>query len=418
MIKIGENVSFFQGALILLCSIAVLSMPHKALAAKILVNSTDDIVDAAPGDGICETAPGNHICTLRAAVQEANAFAGPDKIVLKAKKYVLIAGTEGESGGAGEDAAATGDLDITESVTIVGRGSAYSVVDGGHLDRVFHVIGSPSDLVKFVGITIQNGSVLDSGGGIFNDSNATVTILQCSIKNNVAFATCGGGICSSGPLNVISSVMTQNTLYYGMAVSHAVGGGIAMNGPSAVLTVTESKISNNSVSAIVDPAVGESGSAWGGGIGTYGANVVTISNTKILNNVTDSWSPAPLASSGGGLFISGNTKPAVITASKVSNNIARGVVSSGGGIAVLDTSSTFDGCMVTGNSASGFSAAEGGGIYLQGEALMTIGVSGLSRVTGNYAASSGGGIFTSGTMVLNISTDTIAANNTPDDLVP
>ena len=176
IMKIGGNVSLFQGALMLFCSIAGLSMPQNALAAKFVVNSTDDMVDAAPGDGICETALGNHICTLRAAVQEANAFAGPDKIVLKAKKYVLIAGSEEESGGTGEDAALTGDLDITESVTIAGQGSAYTIVDGSHRDRVFHVIGTPADLVKFVGITIQNGSVLGSGGGIFNDSDAAVTV--------------------------------------------------------------------------------------------------------------------------------------------------------------------------------------------------------------------------------------------------
>ena len=416
--KIGRTVSLFRGACLLLCSVAVLSMPQKALAAKFIVNSTDDIVDAVPGNGICETAPGNHICTLRAAIQEANAFSGPDKIVLKAMKYVLIAGNEGEGGGTGEDAAATGDLDITESVTIAGRGSAYSFVDGGHLDRVFHVLGSPSDLVKFVGITIQNGGVLGSGGGIFNDSDATVIVKQCRVKNNLAFAACGGGICSSGPLKVISSIITQNTLYYGMAMSHALGGGIALEGPNAALTVTESKISGNSVSAVVEPAFGESGSAWGGGIGAYGAKAMVISNTKIINNVTDSWSPTPLASSGGGLFISDNTDTAVITASKVSNNVARGAASNGAGIALINTSTQIDGCTVTENSTNGFSVAEGGGLYLQSDFTMTVALTGQSRIKNNYAASGGGGIFTSGAVVLSISADVTVAKNTPNDIIP
>src|SRR5690242_18007294 len=44
------------------------------------VNTTFDAAsgggadDAAPGDGLCETAVGNNVCTLRAAIEEANAY--------------------------------------------------------------------------------------------------------------------------------------------------------------------------------------------------------------------------------------------------------------------------------------------------------------------------------------------------------
>ena len=44
------------------------------------VNNTGDGSDANPGDGVCETAASNGICTLRAAIQEANARTGADKI--------------------------------------------------------------------------------------------------------------------------------------------------------------------------------------------------------------------------------------------------------------------------------------------------------------------------------------------------
>lgn len=416
--NIKGNAALFQGALMLLISIAVLAMPQKALAVKFVVNSTDDIVDAAPGDGICETAPGSHICTLRAAVQEANAFAGPDKIVLKAKKYVLIAGSEGESGGAGEDASLTGDLDITESVTIAGQGSAYTVVDGAHLDRVFHIIGTPAGLVKFVGLTIQNGSALGPGGGIFNDSDAAVTIKLCSIGNNLAYGENGGGVASSGPLNVISSIIAQNTLYYAVAAGRTFGGGIGMTGPNAVLTVSGSKVVNNSVAALVEQATGISGLAQGGGIGAYAASAVTISNSKIMNNVTASWSLDTLASSGAGLFISGNANPATVVLTKISNNSGRGVAASGGGVAVIDTGATFSGCAVNGNSVNGFTAATGGGFYLQGNMSVTVEITGQSKVTNNYAAFDGGGIFLSGTMTLNVSADTTVAGNTPDNIAP
>jgi CSLREA domain-containing protein len=416
--RIGKNALFFRGVLMLLVSFAVLSIPQKALALKFVVNSTDDIADVAPGDGICETAPGNRVCTLRAAVQEANAFAGPDKIVLKAQKYALIAGGEGETGGAGEDAALTGDLDITGGVTIAGQGSAYTIVDGSHLDRVFHVTGAPIEQVKFVGITIQNGSVLGPGGGIFNDSGAVVTVKLCSVKNNLAYGENGGGIASSGPLSVISSVIAQNMLYHADASGSAFGGGIGMTGPNAVLTVSGSKIVNTGIEALVDQAFGVSGRAQGGGIGAFTVNAVTINNSRIMNNVTASWSLDTLASSGAGLFIGGNANPATIGVTRISGNSTRGVAANGGGVAVIDTSATFSGCTVKGNSVNGFTAAAGGGFYLQGNLPVTVDITGQSKVIDNYAAFGGGGIFHSGTMILNVSPDTIFAVNTPDDIEP
>lgn len=51
------------------------------------VNSTLDAVDAAPGNGVCATAGG--ACTLRAAIQEANAFGGNDVITLPVGIYAL-----------------------------------------------------------------------------------------------------------------------------------------------------------------------------------------------------------------------------------------------------------------------------------------------------------------------------------------
>src|SRR4051794_30825064 len=67
------------------------------------VNTTRDDVDANPGDGVCRTIKGD--CTLRAAIQEANALPGTDTILLPAGTFTLT------RAGAGENAAATGDLD-------------------------------------------------------------------------------------------------------------------------------------------------------------------------------------------------------------------------------------------------------------------------------------------------------------------
>src|SRR5262249_43423379 len=55
--------------------------------ATFTVNDKADATDAHPGDGICATLTGT--CTLRAAIQEANALAGTDQIVLPAGTYTL-----------------------------------------------------------------------------------------------------------------------------------------------------------------------------------------------------------------------------------------------------------------------------------------------------------------------------------------
>ena len=83
-----------------------------AFAATFNVNSTNDTVDAAPGNGVCADAGGN--CTLRAAIGEANSTAAVDTIILPAGTFpITIAGT-------GDDANATGDFDILNPLTLRG----------------------------------------------------------------------------------------------------------------------------------------------------------------------------------------------------------------------------------------------------------------------------------------------------------
>jgi len=106
-----------------------------AQARDFAVISTVDTVDATPGDGTCADASNN--CTLRAAIQEANAWAGADTITLPPGVFQLsITGT-------GDETAATGDLDITEDLIITGAGSGAeaisTIIDGGNHDRVFDI---------------------------------------------------------------------------------------------------------------------------------------------------------------------------------------------------------------------------------------------------------------------------------------
>ena len=165
-------------ALRLLALTLALAIPARALALDLVVDETDDAVDAAI-DGTCADAEGR--CTLRAAVQEVNATTGPHTIALPAGKFVL------KRAGAGEDDGATGDLDLIGEVTLTGAGAALTVVQGKK-DHVFHVLAGANVLME--ALTITKGK---SGGKGISGNDAS-----------------GGGIRNQGTLELRNAILTKN----------------------------------------------------------------------------------------------------------------------------------------------------------------------------------------------------------------
>jgi CSLREA domain-containing protein len=204
---------------LLLLSVCFAALPITAEAVTFIVNSTVDDVDAAPGNGVCATA--GSVCTLRAAIQEANTLPGPDVIKLKTGLYRLtIAGIS-------ENACATGDLDITDDLTITGTGSKNTFVNGKKLDRVFHVIDPLLDRISvtIADMTIQNGVATEDGygemnnvigGGILNESgSSTLTLKGITLSHNTASGGVdgrGGGIYNSGALRITKSLLSNSAL--------------------------------------------------------------------------------------------------------------------------------------------------------------------------------------------------------------
>lgn len=119
--------------------VAVPAGPDAPLGLTFTVNSTADQADSSPGNGVCETANGSGVCTLRAAVMETNALFGTDTIIVPYGVYHL------DRAGTNEDHARTGDLDIHDHLTIVGRprGTEYPIIHADSAmanERAFHVI--------------------------------------------------------------------------------------------------------------------------------------------------------------------------------------------------------------------------------------------------------------------------------------
>jgi CSLREA domain-containing protein len=167
-------------------------------AATFFVDSTTDAVDAIPGDGLCATLATE--CTLRAAVQEANAFAGPDEVALPAGTYSLTrAGIE--------NAAMDGDLDVNDDLTITGAGASTTVIDGNDTVGVFEVF---TGSLAVSGVTIQHGLAENSnGGGIY--AIAPLSVTECVVTQNEAAV--GGGIAafvSTGPVSIVRTTVSDN----------------------------------------------------------------------------------------------------------------------------------------------------------------------------------------------------------------
>lgn len=341
------------------------------------VNSTVDAVDVNPGDGECETAVAGQ-CTLRAAVMEANALPGTDSIQVPAGNYLLV--LTGEN----ENLSATGDLDITEELTIAGAGQALTTINGNQADRIFHILGAA---VILSDMTITNGRVTNSsfygGGAILNDFDddyhlGKLTLNRITVSNNktVDWSLGGGGILSrGGPLTVTNSLIQSNEAIL------ANGGGISAE---TTVFLENTTVSNNVAYSS------------GGGIA---AVRVHIFNSIVDNNVIrkDEFNSG---GKGGGIYIS---SPSTIENTIVSNNSLHD--GKGGGIYVdLNASLLITNTKIISNSVeSEFfnTGTQGGGIYNQSNQPLTL-VD--SIVAGNFSGFDGGGIYhnlDAGQMTLN-----------------
>jgi CSLREA domain-containing protein len=153
---------------LLVALLAAVGNVQPAYSATITVNTIDDELNS-DGD-----------CSLREAVQAANtdtavdgcaAGSGADTIDVPAGTHTL------SISGAGEDANATGDLDITDDLTITGVGTTSTVIDGAGIDRVFSTLSGAT--VEMTGVTVRNGTMAE-GGGIYNSGTATLTDVTAS----------------------------------------------------------------------------------------------------------------------------------------------------------------------------------------------------------------------------------------------
>ncbi|MBV9924591.1 MAG: tandem-95 repeat protein [Acidobacteria bacterium] len=181
----------------------------------------------------------NH-CTLRKAVNNANddsapypqcqAGSGADTIVFNLPGTVTFA-----LAGANEEGGETGDLDVTDDLTITGHPDG-TTIDAADLDRVFHVHAGVT--LTLVNIHLTNGRY-PNGGGVLVEQGATLNLINSTISSSFAFQGPGGGIyaSSNSVVNVTNSTLSGNS-----AEDH--GGAMFVEG-GAVVNITNSTITGN-----------------------------------------------------------------------------------------------------------------------------------------------------------------------------
>jgi CSLREA domain-containing protein len=225
---------------------------RRVWASAITVNTTSDDLNS---DGDCSLREAIRAANLDMAVDACPAGSGADTITLPAGNYVLALA------GANENAALTGDLDITEDLTITGAGATSTGIDANSLDRVFHITGANTTQIS--GMTIQDGSAA-WGGGIFIEGGV-LTLTSSRIRNNMA-DNFGGGISVefNGTLTLTNSRVENNT---GLG-----GGGVDVTSGATAL-INNSTVSGNTAT---DPASG------GGGI--FNGGTMTIVNSTLSGN--------------------------------------------------------------------------------------------------------------------------------------
>lgn len=345
-------------------SIAQAATSARATSSTFTVNSTIDATDSNPGDDICETASGNGVCTLRAAIQETNALPGDDTINLPAGSYtVTLTGMQ-------EDGSATGDFDLADNVTIVGAGSASTIINANHLDRIFHIVTSST--VDLSGLTVKNGdSGSSSGGGILVGGTAavepTLILTDVAVLNNQT-SNEGGGIMNwFGTLMMTNVVVISNT---------ATGSGAGINN-QGVFTITSSTIMSNVSNyrgggiytdrfapSIISNTIIQSNFANldGGGIYIFNDGILTLDSSMVLSNAS--------LNRGGGIYAAG---PLTLTNSTIAGNTA---AQSGGGIGYYAYSLVILNSTISSNRAS----LNGGGVSGGFELVLN-----NATITGNYA---------------------------------
>ena len=221
-------------------ALAALVAAPVSSALDFIVNNTQDVDEASPGNGICNPVGAvGTTCTLRAAIMEANANPGSHNIFLPSGTYNLT------RGGTGENNASTGDLDIRKPITIINGTNNPPLINGNYDDRVFDIHdGGRLTLVNVAVIGGQANIPGTTTGGAFNvRAGAALVLRKARVSSNIA--NIGGAIYSDGEVEVEDSDFFFNVLTDDEVLPEFANGAAILNRGS--LSIKRSTFRSNGV---------------------------------------------------------------------------------------------------------------------------------------------------------------------------
>src|SRR5688572_21969315 len=178
--------------------------PHHPRTPRLAVEALDDrcLPSTFTVTNLLDSGTGS----LREAVVAANANPGADAIDFATTGTIALT---------------SGELDISDSLTINGPGESALTVSGEGVSRVFAITGTPT--VVIADLTVANGWTYDSPGGGIAMAGGTVTLDHVTVTGNVAYGS------------------SYYVTYYG---GDGLGGGLYVEG--GTLTLHQCTVSGNS----------------------------------------------------------------------------------------------------------------------------------------------------------------------------
>jgi hypothetical protein len=309
----------------------------------------------------------------------------------------------------------SGELGITNNLTLLGPGASVLAVSGSGSSRVFRV---QAGTVSISDLTIENAAVTGTAGnpgmfggnggigggargaGVFIRSTAMLSMTRCIIVSNTIYGGMGGltdtGIAGPGGAGL--------------------GGGV---GNAGTLSMTGCTLAYNTANGgqggfVTSPTTGTAGNGGlGGGGGLYNAGTGTLSGCTLSFNSTAAGPPGA-GPSGAGSQGSGtggginNDSMLILANCTIVDNVANMTsLDTGGGVSQSSGSIALRNCTITGNAS-----ATGGGMNNAG-GTMDVGGTILSGNTASvYSPDANGSLNSSDFNLIKDSTGTTLSGST------
>ncbi|MFK7955160.1 MAG: beta strand repeat-containing protein [Lysobacterales bacterium] len=349
--------------------------------------------------------------TLRNAITQANASADVlDLIVfnLPANTTITLAS----------------DLPvITDDVLIDGSNVAGLTINGGSAFRIFDIDTAADENVMLTELALVAGAAVDNGGAIRIADNEDVTLTNVSIDGSTAALSGGAVYVGAATLDISGGTFNANIANgsaadEGGGAIYSLGGTVTIAG-GASFTANQAAGTSGSGGALLinggsaDIAGGDftnnASSRAGGGIeirSSVSAAAVVTDGVAFADNRT-----GPSPGNGAGVHItapdSGLTTTMDLSGGSFTGNTA---AAEGGGLwnDVIGTV-TISSVIITGNTASGAGADQGGGGLFNNGGSLSATASTIDNNLADGAAGSGGGVLNDGG-VLALTGGSVSAN--------